>query len=262
MLNEIYSKAWCDLLFENRNKKYGAYVMRSKTGHRYAVGLIVIFLIFFFMVAPPLVFWLLEQQPFKKVDPVDKMARIEGIQLKEARPVRRPPLKSDPELLKRVKDIRQTDAPDEQDVATINHPEDANLDPEKIKDLPADSQIVLEQEAKLHLANKTEQTDGVILDSIPRYPTGIIAFMRWLNSTVIYPPSCIRNHVEGIVEVAFIVEPTGKIADPRILKSASPELDHEAMRVVHLMPKWVPAQKNGKTIRAQVTLPIVFEITN
>ena len=86
--------------------------------------------------------------------------------------------------------------------------------------------------------------------------------MRWLEATMVYPPASIRKRQEGTVEVAFIVEPNGSITDPRIIKGASAELNHEALRVLHLMPNWLPARRNGKSIRAQVTLPIEFHLNH
>jgi protein TonB len=258
--NEIYSKKWCNLVFEHRNKKYGAYVLRAQTGHRYRIALTVLFSIFLFISVPPLVIWIMTRQPQQQVDPVKKMARMDGLRIKEARPPRREPRKSQPKLANKVKNLKQQQET-EKEVATIFHPEDVSIDPEKIKDLPIDSIEALRKEAKLDLAKSTEQTDGVILDSIPRYPTGILAFMRWLNQNVVYPPDCVRRHIQGTVEVAFIVEPTGKISDARILKSAGPQLNHEVLRVMSLMCKWIPAQKNGRAIRSQVTLPVVFEMS-
>ena len=259
--NEIYSKKWCDLVFKNRNKKYGAYVLRSQLGHRYTVVLIFLFAVFLLIAVPSVALWLATRHPYQPVDPVKKMARFEGLRIKEARPPRREPRKSAPQLSDKVKPMKDQQETDKQ-VATIFHPEDISIDPSKIKDLPEDSAETLRKEAKLELAKSTEQTDGVILDSIPRYPSGIAAFMRWLNKTMVYPPECVRTRKEGVVEVAFIVEPTGKISDPRIIKSADAMLNHEVLRVLHMMPKWIPAQKNGRTIRSQVTLPVVFEMSN
>ncbi len=261
--NEIFSKEWCDLLFEHRNKEYGAYVLRARTGHRYGAGLMVAFALFLCVAGPSFVWWLMNKNAYKPpVDPIKSIIRLDGIRLKEARPARRPPQKADPKITAKAESNEQADIPQKDKQAVAFHPEDIALEPEKIEDLPLDSMDVIRKEDKLDLAKSTEQTTGVIMDSIPKYPSGIIAFMRWLDKTVVYPPDCIRRRIEGVVEVAFIVEPSGKISDARILKSAASQLDHEALRVIHLMPKWIPAQKDGKPIKAQVTLPIVFELSN
>ena len=261
--NEIFSKKWCDLLFEHRNKEYGAYVLRARTGRRYRAGLMVVLAMFLCVAGPSFVWYLMNKKADKPpINPIKSIVRRDGIRLKEARPARRPPRKAEPEITTRTESNEQADIPQKDKLAVAFHPEDIALEPDKIEDLPLDSMEVIRKEENLNLAKSTEQTTGVILDSIPKYPSGIIAFMRWLDKTVVYPPDCIRRRIEGIVEIAFIVEPTGKITDARILKSAAPQLDHEALRVIHLMPKWIPATKNGKPIKAQVTLPIVFELSN
>lgn len=263
--NEIYTKDWCDLLFENRNKKYGAYVLRAQTGHRYKWALAFIFCIFLLFAAPFLIILLMTSlNHYKPVDPVAKMVRFEGIRIKEARPMRRPPRKSAPEVV-RQEDMKNIKLIDDKDmVATIAHPEDEKyLDEKKIVDMPEDSLETLIKEKDLHLARHGEQTDGVILTEVPQFPDGgIRQFMRWLSKTMVYPPACVRAKVEGTVEAAFIVEPDGTIRDIRVLKSANPMLDHETVRVLSLMPKWIPGHKYGRPIRSQVTLPVVFSLSD
>ena len=260
--SELFSNGWCELVFERRNRSYGAYVMRAQTGHRFGIAIITVCALFLLFAVPSFIMELLHRRyaPVKRPDPVENIVRFEGVRLKEARPVRRPAEKVEPQLTVRADEEEIIQIPDKEKLAVAFHPDDFSFVPEDIKDLPVDSSHLLRQEEHLLLARDTEQTDGIILDSIPHYPTGIAAFMRWLQRTMIYPPECVRRHEEGTVEVAFIVEPSGQIADVRILRGATAALNHEAMRVMAMMPKWLPAQKNGRPIRAQVTLPIVFEI--
>lgn len=259
---DLLSKAWCDILFENRNKKYGAYQLRARTGHRYACAVGVLLGLFALACIPALIAYLLSHQPKMKFDdPIKKIVRFEGIKLKEARPVRRPPQKPDPELARRD-DLSAVPKEDNRPLATV---ERESLTPEelkKIEDLPIDSMETIRKERELELAKKTEQTTGVIIDSIPRYPGGLAVLMKWLDKNVIYPPECVRLKQQGQVLVAFIIEPNGAIRDPRIIHSVSPQLDHEVLRVIYLMPKWIPGKKLGRPIRSQVTLPVDFQLSD
>lgn len=263
--NEIFTRSWCDLVFAHRNKRYGAYVLRAGTGRRYAWALGVIFALFVLFSAPPLIMYaLLGHERYKPVDPVKKMARFEGIRLKEARPLRRPPRKAEP-VVANIQDIKKISMPDVMETElSISHPEDeAMLDKLKPEDIAPDSIETLVNERNLKLATHGEQTSGVIIDSIPQFPQGgVRGFMKWLSANMVYPPACVREKVEGTVEVAFIVEPTGKVGDIRVLKGADPRLNHEAVRVLRKMPKWMPAYRYGKPIRSQVTLPVVFSISD
>ena len=259
---DLLSREWCDLVFENRNKKYGAYQMRAQTGRRYKYAIAFLLSLFLLAAIPSLVVFILEHQPRQKMDdPIKKIVRFEGIKIKEARPVRRPPVKETPQIAQEDKKDITSDMPDKQDLATIDQPELTADQLKKIQDVPLDSLDMLRKERDLQLAKSTEQTTGAIIDSIPRYPGGLANLMKWLDKTVIYPPDCIRRRMQGVVTVAFIVEVDGSIHNPRIMHSAGTQLDHEVLRVVGLMGKWYPGKKCGRPIRSQVTLPVDFELS-
>jgi len=251
------------MLFEHRNKKYGAYRLRAEIGYRYIVSLAFIGIIFLCVAVPQLIYSYLHRNcPPANVEFVGKLSRFEGIRIKEARPERRPPHTVASDELSTGEESLGLDLPEKKEMAAITRPEDITFEPERIKDLPIDSMHVLEEEARLELAKGEEQTEGIIMDSIPHYPEGVRALMKWLDRNVVYPAEALRNHLEGTVEVAFIVEPDGSLTDPRILKGAYPSLENEALRVVRVMPHWLPASRNGKPIRSQVVIPIVFEMSN
>lgn len=254
--NELLKKGWCDKVFEGRNQDYGAYKLRKETGRRYGKALGCVGSLFLMIAAPIVIITIIFYQPIEYKDIGEDIQRIEGIRLKEARPVRRPKKASEPELGE--KNVNITDVDPIEEMITVQQEEE--IDEKKIEDLSKDSLKVLLKEEKLELAQNEERTDGIIVDSIPHYPGGITCFMKWLDSTMVYPPACIRAKIEGTVTVAFIVEPDGHTANPRILKGAHNQLNNEALRVIHMMKAWKPAKKNGKNVRAQVTLPIVFEI--
>ena len=62
----------------------------------------------------------------------------------------------------------------------------------------------------------------------------------------------------GKVYVVFIVNEDGSLSDVKVIKSISPELDKEAIRVVKSMPKWNPAKQNGKTVKMKYVVPVNF----
>ena len=255
--DQILGKKWCDMLFEGRNKEYGAYKIRKETGQRYtkALGCLGSMLILF--TAPIVTLMIIFATPPQIYDIGDTITRFEGVRIKEARPQRRPEKKSDPEMSDKA-EPKVEDTDPVADMLTVK--QDEPVEPDKIEDLSKDSLNVLLKEAKLELALDDERTDGVIVDTIPRYPGGIASFMKWLDSTMVYPPACVRQKVQGSVTVAFIVDTDGTTKDPRIIKGANRMLNGEALRVISLMRPWRPARKYGKPIRAQVTIPIVFEL--
>ncbi len=255
---DLFSKQWNDLVFERRNKDYGAYKLRSETGRRYTWA-VSLFLGLLFLACLPVVIFLVLNRPSKIClsDPVRKIARFEGIRIKEARPMRRPPCKK--ELTLSDKSRENPFSREADNVAAIAHPEDKDAANRKIEDVPEDSMDVLRKESRLELAKGSQQTKGVIIDSIPRYPTGLADFMKWLNKYMVYPQSCLSRKEGGSVVAAFIVEADGSVTDIHIVKGDSRELNHEVLRVLRRMPKWIPGKRNGKPIRSQVTLPVEFQ---
>jgi len=62
------------------------------------------------------------------------------------------------------------------------------------------------------------------------------------------------------VIVSFIVLESGKITDKEILRSLCEKCDKEAIRIINLMPNWIPPQKNGKPIKSRILFPINFKL--
>ena len=258
---ELLSKKWCEMLFAYYDKRFGAYELRATTGFRYACGLGVVLLLTLSMTIPCFIVWLVNPEIPKGTMPsMSTVTRMEGVKLKEAR--------LQPQTIKTVTTDQENqpkktlDAPGKLKTEMVFKPDITLPEPVEKEVLTEKVDETLPDKDKLEIAKALEQTDGVIVDSIPHYPTGLRDFMHWLDKNVVYPASCVRNHIEGTVEVAFIVEPDGNITDMRILKGADERLNHEAIRVMQCMPNWIPAKKNGKAIKAQVTLPIVFEIND
>lgn len=260
--SELISKKWCEMLFVYYEKRFGAYILRTQTGFRYTCALVSVFLLSLLFALLALSIWVFHQnQPITPMRTISTITRMEGVKLKEARmqPKAVEKVVSNGEIAEHQKEMK-TSGESNSDIVfkpDINLPD---IDIEK--EFPITEEEIIHDDINLEVAKALEQTDGTIVDSIPHYPTGLRDFMRWLDKNVVYPPACIRRHIEGTVEVAFIVESDGKITDMRILKKANEMLNHEAIRVMQCMPDWIPAQKHGKPIRAQVTLPIVFEIND
>ena len=86
------------------------------------------------------------------------------------------------------------------------------------------------------------------------------AFVQWLTKNLKYPLAAQRAKRQGTVLVSFIVNKDGTIADRKVVKSASPDLDREALRVLRLMPKWKPGEDHGQPCRTYICIPVVFKL--
>lgn len=98
------------------------------------------------------------------------------------------------------------------------------------------------------------------VEQLPEFPGGIVEFMKWLTRNLRYPPIAQQQKIRGKVVVSFIINKDGSIASPRIVTSADPILDREAMRVVKMMPRWKPGMEDGKPCRTMFAIPVNFQL--
>lgn len=98
------------------------------------------------------------------------------------------------------------------------------------------------------------------VETMPEFPGGNAKLMKYLNKNIKYPILAQEKGIEGNVIVQFVVYKDGSIVNPKVIKSADPSLDKEALRVVSSMPNWQPGVQGGKIVRTKYTLPITFKL--
>ena len=99
-----------------------------------------------------------------------------------------------------------------------------------------------------------------VVEEMPEFPGGMGEAMKFLAKNIKYPVAAQQAKIEGRVIVQFVVERDGSISDIHTMRSVSPELDAEAIRVVSLMPKWKPGKQRGKAVAVKYTMPIMFRL--
>ena len=99
-----------------------------------------------------------------------------------------------------------------------------------------------------------------VVEVMPQYPGGQIAMMKYIMENMKYPEQAMKKGIQGRVAVSFIVEKDGSISDVKPIHSVHTLLDKEAVRVVKSMPKWSPGKQNGKPVRVQLIVPIMFKL--
>lgn len=102
--------------------------------------------------------------------------------------------------------------------------------------------------------------DFTVVERLPEFPGGMVEFMKWLTKNLKYPALAQQQKIQGKVLVAFIINKDGTITDAKVVSSAGPELDREALRVIRMMPKWAPGEDHGKPCRTYFRIPIVFKL--
>jgi protein TonB len=99
-----------------------------------------------------------------------------------------------------------------------------------------------------------------IVQELPEFPGGFVELLKWFTQNLHYPPSAQQRKIQGTVLVQFVVNTDGTVVEQHIVKNLDPDCDREAMRVMHIMPKWKPGVEHGRPVRVKYQLPIVFRI--
>ena len=99
-----------------------------------------------------------------------------------------------------------------------------------------------------------------VVEEMPEFPGGMAEAMKFLAKNIKYPVAAQQAKIEGRVIVQFVVERDGSVSDVKVMRGVNAELDAEAIRVVSMMPKWIPGKQRGKAVAVKYTMPIMFRL--
>lgn len=109
-----------------------------------------------------------------------------------------------------------------------------------------------------NMFGEIEKPGMVSLRMPPIYPGGDLDLVQFLAKNITYPTEAARNDIQGVVEIAFVINKNGDTRSPRITKSLGYGCDEKVTKAVLNMPRWIPGIQNGKTVDVPFTLPIWF----
>ena len=283
---DIISREWCDLVFEGRNKSYGAYDLRSKAGrrHLYAiidilVGIAVIAgLIFTYAKAKEAIqaslaadteavteLRELKKDVLKKEEPkVQKQEEQPKQEQLQKVAVRASVGFTVPDIVDKVDESKKVKNQDELNrsnlaIATGDYAGDAN-GKGTIDDLlkgqeaggDAPQQKQKEEEAPIH----------TVVEQPAQFPGGEAALLAYVAKNIKYPAIAVEQEIQGTVQLRFVVEANGSIGDVQVVKSLESHCDKEAVRVVKSLPRFIPGKQQGRPVRVWFNLPVRYSIQN
>ena len=100
----------------------------------------------------------------------------------------------------------------------------------------------------------------VAVETLPEFPGGSEELIKFIQEKLVYPKEAEEKRIEGRVIVSFVVEKDGRATNITILRGVAPMLDKEAIRIIALMPRWIPGKQNGKVVRVRYEMPIKFKL--
>lgn len=256
---DLLKSQWLEVVFEGRNKVYGAYELRSNNGKTNLRSLIIGGVIFVFLVSIPVLINLIPEGKDETV--LDQKITTVKLPPKEKPPENLPPPPPPPPKVDQVKFVKPVVAKAEEvteEPPKIEEIKDKKIGAETIKGDP-DAPLSIEPVGKgpsqvVEEDNTIYNTAGIEVK--PDFPGGMAKFYSYIQRT--FQPVEDENFPGGRVFVSFVVEKDGTLTDIKIIRDAGYGTGKEAERVLRKCPKWVPGEQNGKKVRVLYSLPIVF----
>ena len=165
-------------------------------------------------------------------------------------------------------DIQQTTQetpppPAVQEVEVLNVVED-DVEVEEVQintEDDKDVEVVIAPPVEAPVEEEEEEVIFVVVESMPEFPGGQQAMMKYIAENIKYPVIAQENGIQGRVICQFVVEKDGKVSDIQVVRSSGEaSLDKEAQRVINSMPRWKPGKQRGKPVRVKYTLPVNFRL--
>lgn len=248
-----------DVVFENRNKAYGAYTIRKSYESNLSRGSAASFLFFGVVLTGLYATALLKPGIIKqmvKPPTTDLATMITIIPERPVEPVK-PQVRHESTFPTRVVQREVIDPPTVEPLVAPNTggPEGPGTD--AVPSIGNGTQVPTEPV----IAVKPPQTLD-IAEVMPEFEGGAKALYKYLRKTLRYPKAAARVGQEGVVYVRFVIDVTGSVTGVEVIKNVSGVLDNEASRVIGLMPKWKPGSQHGEPVNVRMVLPIKFELNN
>ncbi|MBD5233712.1 MAG: energy transducer TonB [Bacteroidales bacterium] len=277
---DLTSKEWRDIVFEGKNKDFGAYKLRESSVKRHTKAIVWV------LIALAVVLVLL----ILSVSGVFDKPEEEQVVTSTEQEIATFEAEEEPEEEEQVEEFKMPEpeeiiAPEEvanqQQVTDLLIVEDEKIEEDKqVKN----QEDVLENEAAVGAVDITEGTNDLnkiaikeeviaapkvedeqpvniaMVEQKPEFAGGEAAMYKWLSDNIVYPSAASEEGISGRVVVEFVVGKDGSITNVKVVRPRHPALDKEAVRVVKAMPKWVPGRNNGQPVKVTYTLPVTFKL--
>jgi protein TonB len=252
---DLLKNEWLDIVFEGRNKSYGAYDLRKSDTKTTTRALILGAVIFAFLVSIPLLASLIPESSDNDMN-MDKKIVTVKLPPKDKPKENIPPPPPPPPKVDQVKFVKPVVAKAEEVVEEppkIKEIVDKKLGAETIKGDP-DAELSVEPVGNGDVVeedNNIYNTAGIEVK--PDFPGGIEKFYKFVGKNYQVPE---EEGLKGKVFVSFVVEKDGSLTDIKVIRDIGYGTGKEAIRVLKSCPRWNPGEQNGKKVRVLYSLPI------
>lgn len=254
------TQRWEDIVFEHRNKAYGAYLLRTLYTKNVVWGVGITFILLALVFYSPDIIAMFRGEEVVEKAPPRKLVYTE---LSAPPPIDKPkpppPQVQIPKLQKVIKFVPPKVVKEEvvEEIPTI---EEIKQNEVAAVEIEGPTEIVFEEPVEEVIVEEEEDRIFTVVEQQPEFQGGYEAMMNFIKKNMRYPASARRMGVDGTVYVSFVVSKDGSISEVKTLRGISADCDQEAMRVVSMMPPWKPGKQNGKPVFVRFVLPIKFQL--
>ena len=261
-----------DLVFEGRNKAYGAFVLRHDYEGNMTRAMVTGLLFFLLCITSPFVY------NYFKGDTIPEEMIYSNtpvvLEHVEKTPVIKKPavtaIQAPQQPKSQIKFVPPVVVADEEDVKEDLPPgiddlknNDIGTTTEKNENGTVDIEPIIETPGTGNAIDPAPEPDvynSYAVSQQPEFPDGLEAMYKFLKKNLNYTSMAKENRISGTVFIQFVISKEGKIENAIVVRGIGGGLDQEALRVVKKMPTWKPGKHNGKAVAVNFTLPIKFEL--
>ncbi len=254
---DLTSQEWCDLIFEGRNKEYGAYKMRARAARRLNFSVVLVIVIAAVGFSIPRLITMVTPEKKEVMTEVTTLSQLEEPEVKQeevqkVQPVAPPPpalkssIKFTAPVIKKDEEVADEDQMKSQEELTESK---VTISIADVQGTDEEGGVLVEDLKQVVTEAPVEEEVFDMVEQAPQFPGGIR-----------YPVIAQENGIQGRVICQFVVGSDGSVRDIKVMRGVDASLDKEAVRVIQSMPKWIPGRQNGKAVSVRYTLPVTFRL--
>ena len=274
---DILSKNWNDILFEGRNKSYGAYQLRANTGKRNLIALLSLLIIFiaiglavFFAGVIEKAVAELGNDQAMELQNVDEQEDEEEEVYHEEQKQDDTPMETVTEMASSIQftvpEITDTPAEDKELIAQQKAQEaKAKMGEFNFQGNDEASSNIKSDQKQLGATASAGGGEGeakvfTYVEQMPVYPGGEAALQKYILGHFKYPQVSLEDGVQGTIMVRFVVNENGSVGEVQILKGLDSYCDKEAKRVISSLPRFTPGRQQGRPVKVWYQIPVRLTI--
>lgn len=259
-----------DIVFEGRNKSYGAFILRQRADQHMTYAIMTAVLFFLLVVSSPRILaWVrgessslpaIEKVITVNLDPTPVVQPVKPTPPPASRATP-PPMRNQIQFVPPVVVSENEETPEEANVPTTDELQNAVIGTETTEGPAdgADPTLIIEASSGAEVVSQTEPDEPfTFVEQMPAFPGGTEAMYAFISRNMRYPAVARENNISGTVVLQFVISKEGEILQARVIRKIGGGCDEEALRVVNMMPRWKPGVHNGRNVPVTLTLPVKF----